>query len=274
MSKYAYDTQVNTWDDGDNPGAGSKTTDSQGLNGNFIRLSDAIKAEHTAVTGVHADTIIGKNNLKSSCCDGVTIELDATNGLQVRDEGVDKDKLNDDVADGVTLERDAVTSQLQIKAVIAGRIRASGTLKAIDDITINVNGSSELQVKDDAITAAKIIHDNNRTKIFLQLAITTTTGTDWAKSAGSALSASVGVPMPRAGSITKVSVSDNGTIFSAAFAYGTHTFAVGSQLTCNWNDGNGDVSVFPVGNPNGAQVTGVPGVIPPIHVTVELELDD
>jgi hypothetical protein len=237
MSRSAYDSQTDVWDDGDNPGAGSKTVDSHGLNGNFIRHSVAIKAEHTEGTGVHKDSIIGKNNLKSNCVDGVTLELDPTNGLQVKASGISKLKLNDDVADGVTLERDSVSHQLQIKAVTAGKIKGSGTGKAVDGTTITLNGSNELQVADDAATAPKISHDNTaRKNVFV---FTIATGQTYGYINNVLCTASWGMPMPRSGYITKISSKqEDGTLsaksqnYSSGGTASTGRFNAGDSLSC------------------------------------------
>jgi hypothetical protein len=73
------------WDDGDNPGAGSKTeiVGNTGLNGNWLRIDLAIGTEHNA-DGTHKTGVIRAENL------------------------------NDDVVDGITIIRDAITKKLKI----------------------------------------------------------------------------------------------------------------------------------------------------------------
>lgn len=239
MSRSAYDSQTDVWDDGDNPGAGSKSVDSHGLNGNFIRHSIAIKAEHTEGTGVHKDSVIGKNNLKNTVTDGITLELDPTNGLQVRNGGITKLKLADDVADGVTIQRDSVSHQLKVLAVPAGAIKLTGTGKAIDDITIGANGSSQLEVKDDGITAPKISHDNNRTKQCFVFTIAT--GQTYAYVNGVLCTGSWGIPMPRNGYITRISSKqENGVLSVKSQSYNsggsaaTGRFNAGDSLSCRY----------------------------------------
>lgn len=140
---------LGTWPDGENPGAGSQTVISAGLNGNWLILDEAVGLQHNA-NGTHKTDIIDGPNLKTTVADGVMIALTGSPlKLGIINDSLTKLKLNNDVADGDTLERHATSKFLQIKAggVKAGTIRGAGAGKAVDDATINLNGANELQVK-------------------------------------------------------------------------------------------------------------------------------
>jgi hypothetical protein len=85
---------LGVWDDGDNPGAGSKTeiTGNTGLNGNWLKIDLAVGTEHNA-DGTHKVGVIRAENL------------------------------NDDVVDGVTIVRDAVTKKLKIGNISTAQIQ-------------------------------------------------------------------------------------------------------------------------------------------------------
>lgn len=121
---------LGTWLQGENPGAGSQTVDNTGLNGNWIKL-DKIGVEHYP-DGTHIEDIIDKDNLKTSVCDGASTEKDATVGIRVKALGI-------------------LSSMLGAGAVIAGKILGTGAGKAVDGVTIGLNGSNELEVIDDSI---------------------------------------------------------------------------------------------------------------------------
>lgn len=149
MSRSQYSSWLYVWDDGDNPGAGSKVADSTGLNGNWIKISTAFQAEHNTPSGTHKAAVIDKGNLKTTVADGSTLELDGSVGLRVKDLGVTKAKLATSVADGSTLEKDAsVGLRIKNDGVQAYKIKGTGSGKAVDDNTIIVNASGELEVSE------------------------------------------------------------------------------------------------------------------------------
>jgi hypothetical protein len=103
----------NVYDDHDEPGTGSKTIPSTGTNHNAVK-ADALFALLLNSDQTIKANIIDKGNLKTTVADGVTIEKDATNGLQVKNGGITTAKIATTVADGVTIEKDE-TNGLQVK---------------------------------------------------------------------------------------------------------------------------------------------------------------
>jgi hypothetical protein len=82
------------WDDGDNPGAGSKTLSKTaggtGLNANFIEIENGLFTEHNA-NGTHKNDKIDGASLKSTVADGSTLEFSASSGskaLRAKDGGI------------------------------------------------------------------------------------------------------------------------------------------------------------------------------------------
>lgn len=149
---------IGMWLDGENPGAGSQAGDSTGLNGNSWKLDIAVGTEHNA-NGTHKTNIIDGAQLKTTVADGSTIvHTGAPLKLGVKDDGLDGIKLKASVVDDDSLEVSAATGTkvLRIKKVKAGKILGTGTGKAVDDVTINLNGANELQVKDASLGLSKL----------------------------------------------------------------------------------------------------------------------
>lgn len=89
-----------TWDDNDNPGAGSKTLSKTGggtgLNANWNEIDNALFTEHNA-NGTHKNDKIDGASLKSSVADGSTLEFSASSGsktLRIKNSGVTLAKLS------------------------------------------------------------------------------------------------------------------------------------------------------------------------------------
>jgi hypothetical protein len=140
------------WLDGENPGAGSQTVDNTGLNGNWIKLDTATGVGHNSDGSHKADSIDGPS-LKTSAFDGSSLELvGSPRKGQVKPLGIHKGHIHSDVADGDSLQKNGTSGQLEIKAVKAGKLLGTGTGKAVDDSTINLNASNELQAKPLGIT--------------------------------------------------------------------------------------------------------------------------
>ena len=135
---------------------------STGLNGNWIALDVAVGVGHNA-DGSHKSAVIDKGNLKSTVCDGTTIELHGTVGFEVKAGGIDKINLKTTVADAFTIELDAIDG-LRVKSgwnwnsTISGWLSQGDILdtssgsKVMDGITIGINGSSQLYIPDNAVT--------------------------------------------------------------------------------------------------------------------------
>lgn len=155
----------------------------------------------------------------------------------------------------------------------ADAARKSDTVPGAGSITgtmIATGAVTNTKLGDDAVTAPKISHDNNRTKILIPVTfpILPAFGTI----NGTITSASLGLPIARAGSITGYSYSDSGgTENHESFSYGTHPFVAGSRITA-YASGTGDLLIKV--NGNNAITTTVDGLVDPTNMTIEIELDD
>lgn len=248
--------------DGENPGAGSQVADSNGLNGNMWKL-DYLFEEHNT-DGTHKDSKIGKAQLKTDVADGSTIEKHATNGLQLKDGGITGAKMNQtagQVVDGTGLE-------FNTNAI---RLKDGGVLTA--------------KLADDAVTAAKISHDNNRTKNLYSLAFAAKTAGTYAKYNGELTTAALGIPMLRAGKVTKIMCTHaGGGVVSISNAYGSGglgSFDAGDRINAAIDTWTSDDYVT-VNNINDATnytsgfeaTVYVTGWTAPIFVEIEVEFDD
>jgi hypothetical protein len=210
---------LGTWQQGENPGGGSQVADSNLLNGNWYKLDVGVFTEH-GTDGTHNNDVIDGPNLKTTVCDGTSIQLTgAPLELSIKDLGV-------------------TSGKIAANAVIAGKI-ADGGVNTAAKIAAGIVGPTQLatsavetaKINDDAVTAPKISHDNKRTKVCFVFAFPTDAG-GYGYAAGTICTASLGVPMPQAGSITRISVcNDSGSVSSANSAYGTDTFSQGDKLT-------------------------------------------
>jgi hypothetical protein len=266
---------LGTWTDNENPGAGSQTVDNTGLNGDKIKIDTAVGTGHNA-DGSHKPAVIDGPSLKTTAADGSTLELAGSPAkLRIKDEGITGIKLNASVVDNDSLQVSASTGAktLQLKQVKAGKILGSGTGKAVDASTIGLNGSNELEVKDDAITSPKLSHDNTRTKILLTFATDPTTG--FGVLGGVVTDNTKGAPMPRAGCITAVSgCTAAGTVTTATTAYSLVSnghFAVGAKITVV-DDKTG--IVFPRINGSSVSAPSISCAAISVFVTLEIEFDD
>ena len=109
---------LGVWDDGDNPGAGSKTeiTGNTGLNGNWLKIDLAIGAEHNS-DGTHKAGVIRANNLNSDVVDGITIiqdpitkklKVNTISSAQISNFSVSTDKIEDGAITNSKLANNAV----------------------------------------------------------------------------------------------------------------------------------------------------------------------
>jgi len=262
------------WTDGENPGAGSQSVDSTGLNGDKIKLDTAVGAGHNA-DGSHKANIIDGPSLKTTVADGSTLQLTGSPlKLNVKGDGIQGTHLNANVVDNDSLEVSAPTGTktLRIKTIKAGKILGTGTGKAVDGVSIGLNGSNELCVLDYGILSTKLAHSNTRTKILLVFGIDPSTG--YGTVGNIVTTATVGVPIERAGCVTAVTVIDAaGTVAGATAVYNgaaANHFAAHSKITVYESAPEIDVLV------NGSIVTGLTPETAAAKkiVTVEIELDD
>ncbi len=255
---------LSVYNQGDKPGAGSKTVKSgnTGLNANPLILDDAVGTEHNA-DGTHKSNVIDGPNLKSSTVDNTTIQLSGTPAkLSVKALGIGTSHLADDSVTAAKVADGAIDASAKI---------ASGVITNSHMADDSV-GAAELI--DDAVTAPAISHDNTRTKIFLGFSIQTDADGTYAHFAGLLTTAGMAPSMPRAGSITKVTVcADNGNTATVTAAYGSKTFNAGDKITAYMDQNAADtVKIYK----NGANISGleVERSGSKWIVMVEVELDD
>jgi len=80
---------VNTWAQGDQPGAGSQAADSSGVNGNWWKFAEKFNFLFSLPATVLKNAIIGAINLKTDVTDNATLTQDGTtNKLKVKDAGI------------------------------------------------------------------------------------------------------------------------------------------------------------------------------------------
>lgn len=146
------------WLDGENPGAGSQVSfPNSGLNGNAMKVQVAVGTQHNA-DGTHKDNVIDKNNLKTTVCDGASIEKDSSVGLRVKALGI-------------------LSGMLAAGAVIAGKI-ADGAVDTTGRLVDRIVTGAKIalatilteNIADAQITAVKESHDNNSRKQMLWFA--------------------------------------------------------------------------------------------------------
>ena len=234
---------LGTWAEGEHPGAGSQTeATGSGLNENWLVLDAAVGVGHTTAGAHKSNVITGANLVQTGTgkvADDSTLEF-AANMLQVKDAGISGAKLGLTAADGTTLEVASSAMRIKDGGVIAGKLLGSGSGKAVDNVGIGLNGSNELQLLDDGITASKICHDNARTKVCVAFGGRSST---WMYLSYQLCSATVGWIAPRAGCITAISCVDTtGKKFHEDYAYSTTSsqhFVKGSILS-GYNDATGD----------------------------------
>lgn len=121
------------WNQGDNPGAGSKTVDNDGLNGNWQKIDTAVGTEHNT-NGTHIANSIVIGYLNSNTMDGSSLEYNA-GGCRIKASGVQGSMLNSNTADGSTLELSGTTLRIKDLGVTTAKINASAvtTAKIADD---------------------------------------------------------------------------------------------------------------------------------------------
>lgn len=109
---------LGVWDDGDHPGAGSKTIKegNTGLNGNWLIIDDALGTEHN-LDGTHKVGVIRAQNLNDDVVDNVTLERDPVNK-----------KLRVKIIPGYKIEDDSITSSKIADGAITSTKIAEGAI--------------------------------------------------------------------------------------------------------------------------------------------------
>ena len=200
---------LGTWLDNENPGAGSQTVDNNGLNGNAIKLDTGVFTEHNT-NGTHKSNIIDKGNLKTTVCDGSTIEKDATVGLRIKDLGVTSAKIAANAVIAGKLADGAVETAARIvDAIITGAKLVAATITGA-------------KIASHTVAASNLTQDNNARKLHYIFSGTYTFGAGEANNP---------LLVMRAGYITKIGCVklDDSSTSQATIAYGTS----GYHLTAN-----------------------------------------
>lgn len=205
---------LGTWAEGEAPGAGSQTEDNPGLNGNWIKIQRQVGTGHNA-DGTHKNDIIDGPNLRTSVADGASLELTGSPlKLRVKALGITTAMIADDAVTAAKLADDASVDAN--RAVTTNHIRDA----AVTAAKIATDAVTTAKIAGANVTAPKISHDNNRTKFIYTLSWTAVGGYGWSNTVQT--SATLGIPMTRAGAITKVAFcSSAGVITSASAPYAT-----------------------------------------------------
>jgi len=258
--------KLGAWDEGDNPGAGSKTVVSAntGLNGNWLILDTAVGIGHTAA-GAHAADVIDGPNLKTTVADGVAIQLTGTPlKLNLKDGGIATAKIADDAVTAAKLADACIDAAAKLAADVVI------TAKILDaNVTL-------AKLAADSVDATKITHDNNRTKVCFTCAINTVGWDGYASFHGATLANNIGIIMPHAGSLMKVTaVEAGGNVVHGEAAYAAKPFSQYQRLTVYLDDGNDQIIVTVVGTATHMDVS-LSGIAEaaPILVVLDVEFDD
>ena len=191
---------VNTWTDGDAPMAGSQTADSSGINGNWWKLAEKMAALFELPATTLKSAIINGAQLKTTVFDAVTLEQDSsTKKARIKDGGVVIAKCGTDLTDGSTLEQDGTTKKIRAKTK--------------------------------GITATQVSDNNVKAKSYLRASVSDVGG-NFYQIGGVVMTASHGIPIKRACSITAIRVRSSGGIV-ASFTYdaGVKTIAADSYVS-------------------------------------------
>jgi len=223
---------LGTWEDEENPGAGSQTVDSPGINGNVIKLDTAVFTEHN-VNGTHKADKIDGQVLKSTVADGSTLETSNPTGakqLRIKDLGVSEGKIAAGAVTNAKIGASAVdSSKLATDAVTTTKIAALAVTAA--------------KIADEAVENAKLDRDVPR----LQHHFTIGYNGSIFSHHGQTLSTTVGIPMPAPGALISMRVVDTssgvvsgspGTTYSPSAAW---RFAQNDKLAAGFSG----TSLFP-----------------------------
>lgn len=256
------------FDEGDNPGAGSKTVVSAnvGLNGNWLILDAAVGVGHTAA-GAHRADVIDGPNLKTTTADGSTIQLTGSPlKLNVKDLGITTGKIADDAVTAAKIADGAIDAAAKLASDVVT------TAKILDaNVTLG-------KLAADSVDSTKMAHDNKRVRQLLTFVCVD--GDTHHRHNGVATESAYGPPMPHSGMIVEAYLaysggdSDSDTqAYAASGAASTGRFAAGDKISVA---AVADIRI------NGTTVTALDfgGSVPPIpdsgsvFLTLVLEFDD
>jgi hypothetical protein len=256
---------IGIWQKRDNAGAGSTSFSvftGKGLNDNFIRLWRAIKTVLNA-DGTMASAVVDCTNLKSTVPDDSTLEQDAgTKKLKIKALGVDTAQLKDDAVSTAKIADDAITSALIADNAVLTAHVADGNI-------------THVKLAADAVESDNISHDNTRTKVCFSIGFASDASGVFGYVANQIMTSTYGIPMPRAGSITRLTACDTaGNVTYASYNYGTKVFSAYDKIQVKMTDDatvgvlkNNNILID--GNPDGVGVGTTASM-----VILECEFDD
>lgn len=144
---------LGAWDEGDHPGAGSKTVLSAntGLNGNWLILDAAVGVGHDSA-GAHRANVIDGPNLKTTVADATTIALQGS-PLKLSVIGIGSQH----IVAGAVVEAglgalSVSTGKIQDDAVTAAKIGPG----AVDATAIGSDAVTTVKILNANVTAAKL----------------------------------------------------------------------------------------------------------------------
>lgn len=211
----------------------------------------------------------GSQDVDNDGLNGDKIKLDTgvftehnTNGTH-RDDKIEGRSIKDAYADGTTLEHSATTGAKTIR---------------VKDL-----GISTAKLANDAVTAAKISHDNNRTKIVIPAQFAAVVGGTYITVAGILNTATQQIKLERAGCITAITaINSAGGVIRLTDGYDTgadNHFTAAQSITVlidtAISGAGGQFSAYI----NGTQCTGliasaISWTSNPVLVMIEIEFDD
>lgn len=262
------------YEQGENPGPGSQDqstyASNTGLNGNWAKIEMALTQHKT--DGTHEDDIIDGRQMKASAADGASLEFSAGTGvktLRVKALGI----VTSMIADlSITL------GKLAAACVDNSKLVSTSGSEAVNTNVMRDGCVTAVKIGTNVITALREAHDNNSRKMIIPFLFKATGVGAFAYFGDQQLSTTLGVPMPRGGSITRLVTVDNSAFGAAisSLAYsssgGTH-FNAGDKLAAKVQSAS---LMEPTinGTPNSSIFNDGFGGTLNIFVTMEVEFDD
>jgi len=267
---------LGVWDQGDNPGAGSKTvlTGNSGLNFNWLQVDVTAGVGHN-IDGTHKTDVIDGPNLKTTAADGSSLELSGSPlKLRIRQHAT------------IDANRGIVTDMIK-DAQITGLKIAVGAINNVSHFATGIIPTAAIanfnvttpKLADDAVDGTKQPHDSNVRRQYIHGSIKTTTS--FLRLSDLPTTGLMGVPMTRTGALTGMRVVDStGTTLSSSKVYVATgaavdgRFGAGDKITAIRSTSTGSINA----QVNGTSVTGLlisgGSAVEDYYVTVEYELDD
>ena len=146
---------LGTYTDGEYPGAGSQSVDSDGLNGNALKIDRAVGTEHNADGSHKANVIKGSNLVQTggdSVVDGATLEFNA-NKIRAKDGGISAAKLATDAVETLKIKDANVTAaKLAADAVETAKIKDAN----VTAIKLAADAVETAKIKNSHVTTEKL----------------------------------------------------------------------------------------------------------------------